>query len=258
MQKIDIIYEDEDILICYKEAGLAVQSSSVTEPDMEHILRSQLIRSGDKSSVIHVIHRLDQPVEGLVIFAKNKKAAADLSRQIQDKGEMSKNYLAVVFGRLPENEKEKELFDYIDRDDNTKSAVITDKAEAKGKAAKLSYKVIGEAEIPVGKIVKFREDLNESSDEEKNSDRQISLLDISLKTGRFHQIRAQLCNMGYPIMGDRRYFTEESNALSRELMVKNVALCAYKINFKHPKTGDVLEYKIEPKGEIFRQFGISN
>ncbi|WP_035765476.1 RluA family pseudouridine synthase [Butyrivibrio sp. NC2002] len=260
MQNIEILFEDEDILVCYKSAGLAVQSSRVTEPDLENMLRSQLNRRGEKGGLIHVIHRLDQPVEGILVFAKNKKAAASLSEQVQSKGEMSKNYLAVVFGILPDGEKEKALFNYIDRDKQTGSAVIVEEENLtdSAKKAALSYKVLEEITIKREKIVEFKAKETDADGDIEKDKRSISLLEIRLDTGRFHQIRAQLSNMGYPIMGDRRYFTEDSNALSRELMVRNVALCAYKLNFKHPKTGQDMEFKIQPKGEIFRRFRYVN
>ncbi len=254
MQNIEIIFEDKDILVCYKPAGLAVQSRNVTMPDLENMLRSQLNRRGEKGGLIHVIHRLDQPVEGLLVFAKNKKAAADLSSQVMSKGEMSKNYLAVVYGTFPDEKKEGTLTDLIGRDQKTGNAIIIEDKESdkSAKEAKLSYKVIGECDVPKGKIAEFH-----AKDEVSNENagkRKLSLINISLDTGRFHQIRAQFSNIGYPIMGDRRYFLEESNALSRELMVKNIALCAYRLSFRHPVSGEIKEFEIKPKGEIYKYF----
>lgn len=260
MQDIEIIHEDEDIIVCYKPAGLAVQSNSVTIPDLESLLRSKLVRSAGKSAVIHVVHRLDQPVEGLVVFAKNREAAASLSRQVQEKGEMSKEYKGVVFGGFPEDMKKGELVDFIGKDASTGSAVIVKESEAEEKhkqglkEARLIYEVLAEKTVGLEKIVRFHKQDEASSKDLVDEERKISLVNIQLKTGRFHQIRAQFQSVGYPLMGDRRYFSDKSNDLSRELNVRNVALCAYRLSFRHPKSDEVVTFEIEPRSEIFTGF----
>ena len=150
--KIDILYEDDDILICHKPPGIAVQSNSVTSPDMETMLRSQILRSGqfkNKSTLLHVIHRLDQPVEGIIVFGRSKKAAADLSQQVQAGGEMNKTYLAVVYGSFSEDEKEGELVDYLYKDAASKSAIVAPSPDENknAKESSLSYKVLAKKNI---------------------------------------------------------------------------------------------------------------
>ena len=253
MEKLEILYEDNDILVCNKPAGIAVQSSSVTMPDMETLLRNQLLRSSvnkDKKADIFVVHRLDQPVEGIIVFARNKKAAAVLSSQVQSGGDMNKTYLAVVHGVFPEDEKQGTLRDFIYKDAKTKCAVVVkpDNTTLSGnnnctkntknntsnnspKECLLSYKVLSE-----------------------NQSEGISLVEVHLQTGRFHQIRAQFSNAGHPLLGDRKYCTEQSDELSKKLGIRNVALCAYSLSLKHPVSHKEMSFDIKPSGSIFQSF----
>ena len=247
---IEVLYEDNDILVCHKPAGVAVQSSSVTSSDMETMLRSQILRSGkfkNKSTLLYIVHRLDQPVEGIIVFARTKKAAADLSAQVQAGAEMNKIYMAVVFGAFADDEKEGELRDYMYRDAASRSAVISDSSDKNAKECFLSYKVISEKEIndiSANNVVDFSEHRNDK----------ISLVEIHLGTGRYHQIRAQFSNAGHPLLGDRRYLLEESDEVSARLRVKDVALCAKALSFKHPSTGETMNFDISPQGPIFNEF----
>ena len=259
--KIEILYEDNDILICHKPPGVAVQSSSVTSPDMETMLRSQILRSGEfknKSTLLYVIHRLDQPVEGIIVFGRTKKAAALLSSQVQAGGEMNKTYLAVVAGDFSEDEKEGELVNYLYKDAASRSAVVLESPD-KDKGAKessLNYKVLAKKnikDISTNNVVDF-EDKHNSSKAPENAQETVSLLEIVLKTGRYHQIRAQFSNAGHPLLGDRRYCSPESDEISARLRVKNVALCAYKLSLTHPITKKKMNFEIIPQGEIFKEF----
>ena len=259
--KIEILYEDDDILICHKPPGIAVQSSSVTATDMETMLRSQILRSGEfknKSTLLHIIHRLDQPVEGIIVFGRNKKAAAQLSAQVQAGGEMNKTYLAVVAGSFSEEEKEGELVDYIYKDAASRSAVVaaTPDENKSAKKSSLSYKVLGRKsidDISRNNVVDFDNKMD-SSERPENLQESVSLLEIKLETGRFHQIRAQFSNAGHPILGDRRYCSSESDEVSARLRVRNLALCAYKLSLVHPTTKKELSFEITPQGEIFGEF----
>ncbi|WP_026492324.1 RluA family pseudouridine synthase [Butyrivibrio sp. XPD2002] len=251
---IEILHEDNDILVCVKPAGMAVQSSSVTSEDMETVLRSQILRSGtfkNKSTLLHVIHRLDQPVEGIIVFARTKKAAASLSKQVQADGDMSKVYRAVVYGEFAD--KEGKLTDYLGKDPVTKKAIVAADNNGNNKGFKesiLDYKVLstkGITEVSTNNVVDF--DDNNKMEQEK-----ISLVEIYLKTGRYHQIRAQFSNAGHPLLGDRRYMSEVSDEVSARLRVRNVALCACRLEFKHPVTNKIMKFEIEPQGDIFKEF----
>ena len=100
---MNILYEDNEIIVVYKEAGLAVQARSALQMDLESMLRRHLAAAGMPPAELYVVHRIDQPVEGLVLFAKTKEAAADLTRQLTD-GRMKKIYRARVEGNIPKEE----------------------------------------------------------------------------------------------------------------------------------------------------------
>lgn len=222
--KSKILYEDNDILVIYKPAGLATQTARTGQMDAVNELKNYL-----KNPYLGVIHRLDQPVEGLLVFAKKKEAAGRLSAQLGS-GALNKRYYAVVCGQP--QPQEGVLSDYLKKDSATQSAAVFSDPFPEAQKAVLRYRVAGclPAQEPA------------------------ALLDIRIETGRFHQIRAQLSHAGWPVLGDSRYGNEESTALSRRLNVKNVALCAYALAFRHPVTGKNMNYQIKPEGEIFSRF----
>lgn len=223
--KTHIIQEDRDILVCHKPAGLAVESAAVGRMDMVSELKNYL-----KSPYLGVIHRLDQPVEGLLVFAKNQKAAADLSRQLQQ-NTMNKEYYAAVCGQPSCDEAA--LVDYLQKDHKTHTAKVAEMGAQGAKEAILTYRIL-QTYTWKGCTV--------------------SLLHVQIKTGRFHQIRAQLAHAGTPILGDRKYGSETSLALSQTLGVKNAALCACSLEFIHPVTGEAMSFRITPDAEVFRLF----
>lgn len=218
-----IIYEDAHILIAHKPAGLATQSAKVGQKDMVSELKTHLSKQGRKvngAPYLGIIHRLDQPVEGLLVFAKTKEAAGKLTAQLAG-GTLNKQYYALVCGK-PAEESGK-LVDYLRKDGNL--AQISTAQDKEAKKALLQYKVLSCKELEGGGYC--------------------TLLDIHIDTGRFHQIRAQLANSGWPILGDGKYGNETSASLSKNLSIRNVALYAYRLELKHPITGKVLEFTIE-------------
>lgn len=232
--KYKIIYEDKDIIVCHKMAGLAVQTGKIGAVDLVSELKNYLMKSHTtkptKEPYLGVVHRLDQPVEGVILFAKNQKAAGVLSKQLTT-GIMNKCYYAVAAGVPGEGEQQGVLIDYLMKDNKTNSSYVTTKD--KGKESKLEYTLM--EKVTYG-------------------DKIYALYDIHLLTGRHHQIRVQMANAKMPLLGDRKYGGEMSNTLSNELNVKNVALCAYKLEFTHPTTNKKTEFKIKPEGKIFEQF----
>lgn len=214
-----ILYEDNDILVCHKPAGMAVQTKRLREPDMETRLKSYRTAKGEPA-YIGIIHRLDQPVEGVMVFAKNEAAAAALSRRLQQDG-FGKYYYAVVCG-IPK-QKEAVQTDYLVRDGRTNSSAVVPANVKNAKKAVLHYEVV----------------------EERPSE-QRALLRIHLETGRHHQIRVQLAHMGCPIAGDRKYNPKAGT--------EGTALCAYRLSFCHPATGKQLTYEITPEGEAFQNW----
>lgn len=228
--KDSIIYEDGEILVCRKSAGVAVQTKSIRQKDIYSELMNYLSGKGEKP-YIGIIHRLDQPVEGVMVFAKTQAAAASLNRQMQQNG-FGKHYLAVVNGTFPSSEGT--LEDYLLRDGKSNtSSVVTEKTPG-AKRAFLTYEVLGEKD---GK----------------------SLVRIVLKTGRHHQIRVQMAHAGYPLVGDKKYGGEEAKSedtahTSGTQGEVPLALCSVRISFLHPKTGRKMEFEIEPVGEAFSYF----
>lgn len=222
-----IIYEDEHVLVCHKPAGLATQSGRVGQSDVESELKKYLNRpeganreSKAQPPYLGVVHRLDQPVEGLLVFAKTKKAAAHLTKQLSE-GSLNKQYYAMVCGQPVKEDGE--LVDYLVKDGNV-ARVVTGQAEGAKKAV-LRYKVVEGTQVPTN----------------------VAILDIRIETGRFHQIRVQMSHAGMPLLGDSKYGTQESATLSKQLGIRNVALCAYAVEFMHPVNGKRLGFNIQPQ-----------
>ena len=214
MNNPEIIHEDDAIIVCYKPAGFATQSSNDAEPDMESWLKNYRAEKGEEP-YIGVIHRLDQPVEGVLVFAKTKEAAANLTKQLREHKITKKYYAIITRGNLP---AEGTFTDYLVKDGRKGRAMVVSETDPRGKKSSLSYRVVSEVD-------------------------DMRLLDITLHTGRFHQIRAQLASRTAPIYGDAKYggvFTG-----------RPLALCAYKSAFLHPVTGRPMEFDIHPKGEDF-------
>lgn len=209
---IRIIYEDEAILVCHKPASTAVQTRRLGEPDLESLLKNYRAGRGEPP-YIGVVHRLDQPVQGVMVFAKTKEAASYLSRQIAA-GQADKDYYAMVYG-VPERRRGR-LEDELLRDGRTNTSAVVPRKTAGAKHAELSYEVVA---WKGGR----------------------SILKIRLFTGRHHQIRVQLAHAGFPIVGDRKYnFKENLNSSAGPL-----ALCAYRIGFRHPLTHRKAEFEID-------------
>ena len=205
--RMEVVYEDEQLLVCYKPAGLATQTSSIVQQDMVSQVKYYRTQKGEPPYV-GVIHRLDQPVEGLLLLAKTEEAAALLSKQLQRR-QMSKHYLAVITrNAFPDHGT---LEDYLIKDSQAGKARVVTKQDPRAKLARLSYETV------------------EDTGREK-------LLDISLETGRFHQIRAQLAARTAPIFGDAKY---GGTATGRPL-----ALCAYRLRIKSLTDGADREFVI--------------
>ncbi len=223
-----IIFEDKDIIVIYKPAGIAVQSARIGQTDVESELKSHLAakeKQAGYSPYLGIVHRLDQPVEGLLVFGKNRKAAADLSRQVQGVG-FHKEYRAAVCG-IP-GAQSMELVDYLKKEDGRAVVCV-----GEGKKAILHLEVL--------QTKKLGEDC-------------ISLLSVRIETGRFHQIRVQLAHAGFPILGDKKYGSEKSLSLSKTMGGCNTALSACRLFFQHPVTHKKLEYTSTPVNPVFSIF----
>ena len=196
-----IVYEDKQIIVCRKPSGLAVQNASFGKKDLESMMKTYLFeKEGRANPYLGVIHRLDQPVQGLVVFARDAKSAASLSAQVQN-GQMKKYYQAVSC-KIPE-EKEGMLIHFLKKNGKTNCSEAVSERNTGAKKAQLYYKVL----------------------EEKEG---CALFEIELFTGRHHQIRCQLSGIGCVIKGDLKYGAPRSNPDG------GICLHSHEIRFIHP------------------------
>ena len=198
---MEIIFEDKDIVVAIKPPEIISQGDEKGRANAVDILKDMT------GSEIFPVHRLDKGVGGVMVFAKNSKSAAELSRQVSDRT-MEKTYLALLHGEITEEKGRLEDLLFFDRGKN-KSFVV--KRERRGvKKALLDYECI-----------------------EKGDGR--SLVKVKLITGRTHQIRVQFSSRGFPLFGDRRYGAKDEE--------KNIALLSKGISFLHPKTGERMSFE---------------
>ena len=178
LQKINIIYEDNHILVVEKPANIPVCEDNSHDLDLLTMLKRYIKDKYNKPGNVYLglVHRLDRPVGGIMVFAKTSKASSRLSRQIQEH-KMDKIYYAVVNGKI---NSDGEMVDYLYKDKINNMSYATDKN--KGKEARLKYKRIG-----------------------YNKDNDYSLVEVFLYTGRSHQIRVQFASRGYSLVGDQKY-----------------------------------------------------
>ena len=223
LKKEWILNEDKDILVVYKPAGIAVQNARTSQMDLEHMLLNYLAEQTQGSREIPylgIIHRLDQPVEGILVFTRTPAAAAELNRQMQS-GKMDKRYLAVTEG-VP-GQTQGILVDYLKKEGRTNLSRVADPEEREAKRAELSYHVL-------------------------NSEDGEALVEIHLKTGRHHQIRVQMAHAGTPLAGDRKYGAGNTDA--------QLCLCAYKLQFQHPRTHKKMEFSVRPSNPHFKNLAV--
>lgn len=214
MNKLDIVFENDRMIIVNKPAGVLTQSSKSLEPDLTGMVMTYE-RSCGKEPYAAVINRLDRPVSGLVLFAKNKKEAARLSKMMQE-NTFDKQYMAVVCGK-PDDAKGM-FVDYLVKDGKSNISRAADKNDKDAKEAKLEYEVV-----------------------ERLSD-EYTLVKIHLITGRHHQIRLQFALRGMPILGDTKYADSDNkkNEFPVKLKPREIALCACSLTIDNKK------YEIKP------------
>lgn len=215
--KPHILFEDKDILVCRKPAGIPTQSSCISMPDMVSILKNYIHMNSDRKlpPYLGLIHRLDQPVEGLLVFARTPAAAKELSRQLTTKT-FGKYYQAVLDGVPPCLEGD--LEDYVVKDSQSNTSHICSRDTNGAKKAQLHYRI------------------TEVTDS-------CSLAEITLMTGRHHQIRVQMAHMGTPVTGDRKYGSSTPSPLT--LAAKTLQLFACRLEFNHPRTGKPMEFTLD-------------
>lgn len=240
---LEILYEDKEIIVVKKPVGIESQSSRGFGADMVSEIRRHIHNSSPMPGepYVGVIHRLDKPVSGIMVYAKTKNAAAALSKQVAD-GKMQKKYLAVVCGKPVD--KVDNFVDYLLKDGKTNTSRIVDKCISGGKPAKLRFRELESRFVePYGEL---------------------TLLEVELLTGRHHQIRVQMAGHGLPLWGDNKYnpaFAGKGrqqpgeNRQGRTGRIReDVALSACELSFVHPSTGRQMTFSRKPEGHIFQNF----
>ncbi len=253
---LKILYEDEQILVVWKPAGTESQESRGFGRDMVSEIRKHIHSQFPEKGIpyVGVIHRLDKPVSGLLVYAKTQKAAAALSKQTVER-RMKKKYLAVLCGKPVDNVDN--FVDYLLKRGRENRSCIVDKGITGAKRAELSFRIL-ESQVlePYGEL---------------------SLAEITLQTGRHHQIRVQMAGHGLPLWGDQKYNTASSygwnlpatsasdsvhlSAASAEngihLPASNagLALSAWHLAFTHPVTEKQMVFEKLPEEGIFQRFG---
>ena len=208
LPKINIIYEDNHLLVVEKPVNIPVQEDSSKDIDMITLLKDyRKVHENKKGDAyLGLVHRLDRPVGGVMVFAKTSKAASRLSEQVRN-NTIHKTYIAVVEGTLPTRGK---FEDYLVKDSKENKSYVTTKD--KGKYSSLEYEVL----------------------EEKDN---LSLVKINLITGRSHQIRVQFSSRNHPLVGDSKYNNNPNNI--------NIALFAIELSIVHPITKERLTFTLD-------------
>lgn len=213
---LEILYEDNHIIVCIKPVGILSQEDHTKDMDMLTLLKQYIKEKYNKPGNVYLglVHRLDRMTGGVMVFAKTSKAASRLNDQIRNHV-FKKKYYAVVKGII---EEDGHLENYLVKDELEVKSYIDN--SNKGKLAILDYKVI-------------------------NNVNHNTLIDISLKTGRHHQIRVQFSNINHPLIGDKLY-GENSNV--------DLMLYAYSLTFNHPVTKELMTFEVKPNEKEWNKY----
>ena len=215
MEKLNVLYEDNHVIVVEKPVNIPSQGDKTGDVDMLSIVKHYLKEKYQKPGEVYLglIHRLDRPVGGVMVFAKTSKAAARLSEQVRTK-QFEKQYLVVVDGKM---QQEKGILeDYLLKNERNNISKVVKEGTKNAKLASLDYEVL-----------KYAEDI------------QLSVVKVNLHTGRHHQIRVQFASRGHSLYADQKYGTRGRG--------KQIALWAYKLSFYHPISKQKLTFQVLPK-----------
>lgn len=217
---MQILYEDNHLLIVVKPANMPVQQDQSGDLDLLTELKNYLKEKYQKPGNVYLglVHRLDRPVAGVMVFAKTSKAASRLANSMQ-KNQFKKVYYAVVCGQA---KPQAHLEDYLSKNSTTNTVHICDAQH--GKKAVLDYRLL--------------QTINH-----------LSLVEVTLQTGRSHQIRVQMSNANLPLWGDQRYNKDAK-------VGQQIALFAKALSFPHPVTKNMMSFEANPKGKPFSDFDL--
>lgn len=206
---VKVLFEDNHIIVAIKPAGVLSQSDGSSDPDMLTILKAYIKEEYSKPGEVYLglVHRLDRPVSGVMVFARTSKAASRLSEQIRTR-KVEKIYRCVVKGIL---EGEGRLENFISKDEDKNIVTVIDKEKPGYKASYLDYRALASKDG-------------------------LTMVEVKLGTGRSHQIRAQMAHKGYPLIGDQKYGDKDKRC-------KDIALEAYKLSFEHPVKREFITFE---------------
>lgn len=215
MQKLNVIYEDNHIIVVEKMVNIPSQGDKTGDVDMLSIIKDYLKEKYQKSGNVYLglIHRLDRPVGGVMVFAKTSKAAARLSEQVREKA-FQKEYLVVVNGKM--KSQKGEWKDWLFKNERANMSKVVPEGTKNAKQASLEYEVL-----------KYNEEIN------------LSVVRVKLHTGRHHQIRVQFSSRGHSIYGDQKYGGRGHG--------KQIALWAYRLTIFHPITKEEMTFQVLPE-----------
>lgn len=208
--KLNILYEDNHIIVVVKPYNVLSQGDSTGDISIMDMIKDYIKVKYNKPGNVYLglVHRLDRPVGGIMVFARSSKAASRLCKAFNEH-KITKKYLAIVKGNVDSNG---EFVDYLAKGKDGKAYVTN---ENDGKKAILNYELI-----------------------EYNKENDCSLVSVNLKTGRHHQIRIQFASRGHYLLGDQRYGVLDN---------KQISLFSYYLSFTHPVSNEVLEFKVFPE-----------
>ncbi|MFR0822238.1 MAG: RluA family pseudouridine synthase [Clostridia bacterium] len=217
MQKLNVLYEDNHIIVVEKIVNVPSQADKTGDEDMLTIIKGYLKEKYHKPGEVYLglVHRLDRPVGGVMVFAKTSKAAARLSEQVRIKA-FQKKYLVIVDGKMQTDTGT--LEDYLLKNEKMNMSKVVKEGTKNAKLAKLDYEVL-----------KYQDEIN------------LSLLVVYLHTGRHHQIRVQFASREHSLYGDQKYGCRGRG--------KQIALWAYSLSFIHPVTKEEMSFQVLPKIE---------
>lgn len=218
MDELNVVYEDNHIIVVLKPQNIPTQEDESHDKDLLTMVKEYIKVKENKPGNVFVglVHRLDRPTGGIMVFAKTSKAASRLTQEMHT-GDFKKRYLTVVVGKP--REKRAKLVNYLLKNARTNTVQVVPELTTNAKRAELDYIVLDEKE-------------------------KVSLLDVNLATGRSHQIRVQLKNIGCPVYGDVKYGGDK---LAKG---HNLALWAYELKFVHPTTKENMTFKCYPPEDI--------
>ena len=215
MRNLNVLFEDNHIIVVEKIVNIPSQADKTGDEDMLTIIKDYLKEKYNKPGNVYLglVHRLDRPVGGVMVFAKTSKAAGRLSEQVRVK-EFEKKYLVVVNGKMEQDKGE--LEDYLLKNEKKNMSKVVPENTKNSKYANLEYEVL-----------KYNEEIN------------LSVVKVHLHTGRHHQIRVQFSSRDHSIYGDQKYGGRGHG--------KQIALWAYSLSFYHPITREKMTFSVLPE-----------